>query len=145
MIWVFISLLILILVGQYFLFQKLVVAVKGFELLLTQFVEVNQEFYEGQKTVAKKDKELLEGLVKQNGELTVMRRYSTQISNSVRSLTESVKAIREEQKEIKDTAEELRVSKQIANSLATVSGNIKLLDKVVGDLRKSINELKRRK
>jgi len=144
MIWIFIALLVLGLVGQYLLIRKFLLGLAGFELLLAKFVEVNQDFYEGQKTVAKKDKELLEGLVKQNGELGVLRRQATQISNGSRSLAESVKNFKEQQKEIKDVVDELKVSKQIASALATVSNNIKLLDKIAVDLKKSITDLKRR-
>ena len=145
MIWIFITLLILGFMTQYLLARKFILVTKGFELLLTKFIEVNQEFYDEQKKVSKKDKELLEALVKQNSELSIMRRYSTQINNNTRSLSESVKALKESQKEIKDSVEELKVSKQIANSLAVVSGNIKLLDKVALDLKKSIDNLKGRK
>ncbi|MFW6173250.1 MAG: hypothetical protein ACOC5T_05845 [Elusimicrobiota bacterium] len=145
MIWTFISVLILILIGQFFLFRQLTTAVKGFELLLTQFIEVNQDFYEGQKNVVKKDKEILEAISKQSGELSIMRRYSTQINTSTRILSESIKSLKENEKLIKESSEELAVSKQIAIALATVSNNIKLLDKVVVDLKKATNDLKRRK
>jgi predicted nucleic acid-binding Zn-ribbon protein len=145
MTWIFITLIIFSLLGQYILFQKFFLGLKGFEILMTQFIEVNQSFYEGQKNITKKDKELFEALIKQNSELSVLRRHSTQINSSVRSLNDSIKNLKEQQKEIKDTNEELNVSKQIAASLATVSSNIKLLDKVVMDLKKSINDLKRSK
>lgn len=145
MIWVFIAIIIIVLVSQFFLFRKFFRSLAGFELLLTKFIEFNQNFYEGQKGIVKKDKEIIETLMKQTSELSILRRYSTQINTSIRNLHEAEKNIKDNQKEIKDTVEELNVSKQIAISLASVSGNIKLLDKIVMDLKKSIEDLKRRK
>lgn len=143
--WVFISIIIAVIIVQLILFKKMDTNIAGFELLLTKFIEVNQEFYEGQKTVVKKDKELIDVLTKQYGEISVIRRYSTQINTSVRTLSESIKSLKENEKTIKEATDELGVSKQIATSLATVSGNIKLLDKIAMDLKKSIQDLKRRR
>jgi archaellum component FlaC len=87
---------------------------------------------------------MMDNLLKQSQEMGIMRKYSTQINNGIRGITETIKSLGDTQKEIKKSTEELTVSKDIANALASVSGNIKLLDKIVGSLRQSIEELKRR-
>lgn len=144
MIWLII-ILILITIWQTTLLIKQNTSVKAFDLLLEKFIEVNQQFYEGQKNVVKKDKEMIEGLMKQISEVSILRKYSNQINMNIKNMSESVKTLKESQKTIKDSTSELSVSKDIASALATVSNNIKLLDKVVNSLKQSINELKRRK
>jgi len=143
------SIVSLVLIGGLVIWQSILIkrhftAIQGFELLLTKFIEVNQNFYEGQKSVAKKDKEMLEGLVKQTAEISIIRRYATQVHGSLNGLADISKSLKEIQKEIKTTSEELNVSKDVANSLATVSNNIRILDRVVNSLRQSIDLLKRR-
>ena len=135
--------LILLVVALFFLLKSLSNLIKGFGLLLEKFVETNQEFYEGQKNIAKKDREILDGVVKQTAELSILRRYSTQINLASKTLVETVKNLRESQKAIKEATEELTVSKSIAASLASVSNNIKILDKMVGELKDSIEHLKK--
>ena len=141
----FIAFIVLALIGLFFLFRKIILIISGFELLITKFVEYNQEFYEGQKSIVKKDKELTEALVKQNGELSVMRRQATKIQNNTQAPSESVKSLKENEKSLKDTVDELVVSKQIANALAISSGNIKILDNLANEMKKMINSLKRSK
>lgn len=146
--WILIALIILIVfyvVWQTSILVKHTTAIEGFSLLLEKFIEVNQGFYENQKSVAKKDKEVLEGLSKQTSELSILRKYNTQIGMSVRNLTESTKSLKETQRNIKETSDELNVSKDIASSLANVSNNIRLLDKIAADLKNSIDKLNRRK
>lgn len=140
----FILLVVLYAVWQTIILIKHSTAIEGFSLLLEKFIEVNQGFYENQKSVAKKDKEVLEGLSKQTSELGILRRYNTQIGMSVRNLTESTKSLKETQRNIKETSDELKVSKDIASSLASVSNNIRLLDKIASDLKNSIDKLNRR-
>lgn len=135
--------LILLIIALFFLLRNLAKLIAGFGLLLEKFVEINQEFYEGQKNIAKKDREILDGVVKQTAELSILRKYSTQINIASKALTETIKNLRESQKDIKIKTEELEVSSQIANSLATVSNNIKILDKVVTELKEAIEQLKR--
>lgn len=145
--WILIALIILVVfyaVWQTAILVKHTTAIEGFSLLLEKFIEVNQGFYENQKSVAKKDKEVLEGLSKQTSELSILRRYNTQIGMSVRNLTESTKSLKETQKNTKETSEELKVSKDIASSLASVSNNIRLLDKIASELKNSIDKLNRR-
>jgi len=134
--------LALLIIGLFFLLRQLANLIKGLTFLIEQFVEVNQEFYEGQKNIAKKDREILDGVVKQTAELSILRRYSTQISLATKTMTETTKNLRESQKDIKTATEELNVSKQIATSLATVSNNIKILDKTVLDLKRMIEQSK---
>jgi hypothetical protein len=137
--------LVLLVLSLFFLLRNLSKLITGFGLLLEKFVEINQEFYEGQKNIAKKDREILDGVVKQTAELSIIRRYSTQISIASNTITETIKNLRESQKSIKETSEELKVSKTIATSLASVSNNIKILDSVVKDLKESIENLKKEK
>lgn len=136
--------LAVLIVGLFLLLRQLSNLIKGFTHLLETFVEVNQEFYEGQKNITKKDKEIIDGVIKQTAELSILRRYSTQISLATKTIVETIKNLRESQKDIKTATEELGVSKQIANSLATVSNNIKILDKTVADLRQAIEQSKRK-
>jgi len=134
----------LLIIGLFFLLRQLSTIIKGFSLLLEKFVEVNQEFYEGQKNIAKKDKEIFNEVVKQTAELSILKRYSTQINLSIKNITETIKNLRESQKDIKTVTEELEVNKQVAISLATVSNNIKILDKTATELKQTI-ELSKRK
>ena len=134
----------LLIIGLFFLLRQLSTIIKGFSLLLEKFVEVNQEFYEGQKNIAKKDKEIFNEVVKQTAELSILKRYSTQINLSIKNITETIKNHRESQKDIKTVTEELEVNKQVAISLATVSNNIKILDKTATELKQTI-ELSKRK
>jgi len=137
--------LTLLIVGLFFLLRFLSKLITGLGHLLEKFVEINQEFYEGQKNIAKKDREILDGVVKQTAELSILRRYSTQINLASKTLTEIIKNLRESQKSIKEATEELTVSKSIASSLALVSNNIKILDKMSGELKGSIEHLKKEK
>lgn len=132
---ILIIILTLLIIGLFFLLRQLANLIKGFNLLLEKFVEINQEFYEGQKNIAKKDKEILESVIKQTVELGVLRKYSTQINLAVKSITETIKNLRENQRDIKKVTEELTVSKSIAISLANVSNNIKILDRTVHELQ----------
>jgi len=144
MIWSIIVVLIVLLIWQSVILKKQSTAVSGFELLLTRFIEINQEFYEGQKNIAKKDKEIFENLIKQTSEMSTLRRYSTQIGTGVRNTTEAVKLLKESQRDIKTSSDELKVSKDIANALGTISNNIKILDKVAMNLKQSIDNLKKK-
>lgn len=128
--------LILSILFMAYLIRSLILGLKGFELLLEKFVEINQEFYEGQKNVIKKDKEVVEAMVKQTTELGIVRKYVNQISNPLKNITESTRILKECQREIKSSCEELNVSKSIAQSLAQVSNNIGILDKIVNDLKR---------
>lgn len=146
--WILITLIVLIIfyvVWQTSILMKYTSSIDGFGLLLEKFIEVNQSFYENQKSVTKKDKEVLDGLSKQTSELSILRKYNTQIGMSVRNLTESTKSLKETQRNIKEISEELKVSKDIANSLASVSNNIILLNKIVINLKNSIDKLNRKK
>ena len=136
---IIITLLVVLFIWQSILLRKNIIAIKGFELLLTTFIEINQQFYEGQKNIAKKDKEIIDALVRQSAEFSIMNKYSKQIETGLKSLNESNKNLKETNKEIKLTSDELLISKDLASSLAQVSNNIKVLDKIVIDL------LKRRK
>lgn len=129
------SILFLIVIGLSSLCYKMFNSIKGFGLLLEKFVEVNQEFYEEQKNIAKKDKEILDTLVKQTAEVSIIRKYSSQINMSTKSISDIIKSLKEAQKSISSISSELNVSKDIANSLANVSNNIKLLDKIVNELK----------
>jgi len=137
--------LTLLIIGLFFLLRQFSNLIKGFTLLIEKFVEINQEFYEGQKNIAKKDREILDGVVKQTAELSILRRYSTQINIATKTIVETIKNLRESQRDIKTVTEELEVSKQIASSLATVSNNIKILDKTVNELKQAIEQVKKRK
>ena len=145
MIWIIITILIGLLIWQMLLIKKHKVSIEGFELLLTSFIEVNQQFYEGQKNVAKKDKEILDGLVRQTAELSILRKYSTQIENGLRNTNDAIKNLKDTQKEIKATTEEMVVSKDLATALVNASNNIKLLDKLAVGLKESVEQLKRGK
>lgn len=145
MTWILLIALIGFLIWQTVIILKHKTAIKGFELLLTRFIEVNQEFYEGQKNIAKKEKEVFENLVKQTSEISIVRKYVNQLNLSNRNISETVKSLKEIQKNVKDSSDELVVSKDIATSLANVSNNIRLLDKIVNNLRASIDKLKRGK
>jgi len=142
---ILIGILIALIIWITVLIVKIKTSISGFEILLTKFIEVNQEFYEGQKLVHKKDKDLFDGLIKQTTEINIIRKYSTQITLALRNVSEVIKSLKETQKEISTTSDELKTSKEIANSLAIVSNNIKILDKIVSNLQNEINELKRRK
>lgn len=145
MTWILLIALIGFLIWQTVIILKHKTAIKGFELLLTRFIEVNQEFYECQKNIAKKEKEVFENLVKQTSEISIVRKYVNQLNLSNRNISETVKSLKEIQKNVKDSSDELVVSKDIATSLANVSNNIRLLDKIVNNLRASIDKLKRGK
>lgn len=142
--WILMSILILLIIWISVLVRNLTNATKGFGLLLEKFVEVNQEFYESQKNIYKKDKEIFDGLIKQTAEISIIRKYSTQISLALKTISEVIKSLKETQKEIKVNSDELKVSKDIAGSLANVSNNIGLLDKIAVDLKRAINELERK-
>jgi len=141
---VFLSVLI-IAIWQAFMLRRQLLTLEGFELLLTKFVEVNQEFYEGQKLVAKKDKEVLDELFKMTAELNILKRYSKQTNINLNKSSDAIKSLKEIETKLQSDIDELVISKDIANALATVSGNIKVLDSIVGQLRKTIEDLKRRK
>jgi len=140
-----IIILAVLVISLFLLLRHFANLLKGLTLLIEKFVEFNQEFYEGQKNIAKKDKEIFEGVAKQTAELGILRRYSTQISLATKTITETVKNLRESQKDIKTATEELEVSKMIANSLATISNNIKILDKTVVELKQAVEQVKRSK
>lgn len=143
MIWILIVLsLITIFLG--WLSFKQSEMMKGFSLLLEKFVEVNQDFYESQKNIFKKDKEILDSVVKQTTELSILRKYANQITMALKNVNDTTKNLKEVHKEISSKTEELKTTKEIANSLTIVSNNIKILDKIVIELRKSIEESKRR-
>jgi len=141
---VFLSVLI-VAIWQAFMLRRQLLTLEGFELLLTKFVEVNQEFYEGQKLVAKKDKEVLDELFKMTAELNILKRYSKQTNINLNKSSDAIKSLKEIETKLQSDIDELVISKDIANALATVSGNIKVLDSIVGQLRKTIEDLKRRK
>jgi len=132
---IFIGLLIILLIWISVLISNLKNGLQGFTFLLEKFTEINQPFYEDQKNIVKKEKENFESLIKLTSEIEILRRYSNQLSLSLRSLGEVAKTLKDIQKDIKSIADELVVSKDIAISLATVSNNIKLLDKIVEELR----------
>jgi len=144
MIWIIIVVLIGLFIWQTLLLKRHKTSIEGFEMLLTRFIEVNQEFYEGQKIVLKKDKEMIDGLIKQISEISILSRYSKQIESANRNTNEVIKNLKETQQEIKSVTEEMNVSKDIATSLVNVSSNIKLLDKFAIQLKDSIDKLKRR-
>lgn len=143
MIWLTIIVVILILLSiwQFINTRNQQLSIEGFELLLTKFIEWNQQFYDGQKTILKKDKEVMETFTKQTAELSIMRKYSSQINNAIRVLGETTKSIQTNTKESKETNEELQTSKEIANALASASNNIKILDKMAVTLQQSLKEL----
>ena len=145
MTWFIIGLLTIFLIWTTILIRKQQIAVAGFELLLTKFIEINQSFYEGQKNIEKKDKEILDGLVKQTSELSILRKQSTQINTSTRMLSETIKSLKDQEQNTKAATDELTVSKDIANALSVVSNNIRLLDKIAVNLKQSVDDLKRRK
>lgn len=129
------SILFLLVIGLGSLCYKMFNSIKGFNLLLEKFVEINQEFYEGQKNIAKKDKEILDALIKQTVEVGIIRKYSSQINMATKGISDILKSLREAQKSISSISSELNVSKDIANSLAVVSNNIKLLDNIASELK----------
>ena len=141
---VFLSILI-IAIWQVFILRRQLITHEGFELLLTKFIEVNQEFYEGQKLVAKKDKDVLDELFKMTAELNILKKYSKQTDINLNKISDAINSLKEIETKLQSDIDELVISKDIANALATVSGNIKVLDSIVGQLRKTIEDLKRRK
>jgi mevalonate kinase len=141
---IFILLILVILVSQIFIIKKLNQSISGFDLLLTKFIEVNQEFYEGQKKVAKKDNEVFEEIFKIMAEVGILRKQANQINTSNRNTNDIIKSLKEVDNKLNEFLEELIISKDLANALVNVSNNIKILDNVMGELKKSIAELKRR-
>jgi len=124
-----------------FLVYMLVQGVNAFEMLLTRFIEVNQDFYESQEKILKRQNDLSKKLNNDLGDIAVIRRHANNIELVVKSLSEMHRAIKDTTKNTKSATDELRVSRDIASNLADVSKNIRILDRIAGSLKKATEDL----
>ncbi len=137
MIWLMTSVLVIIIciaVLQFYLLRKQQKSVEGFDMLLTKFIESNQDFYESQKNIHKKDKEIFDSIIKQTAELSSMRKHNNLIQIGLKNMTDAIKLLKESQKDIKLVSDELKSNSNLASSLSIISNNIKLLDKVISNM-----------
>jgi Mg2+ and Co2+ transporter CorA len=111
------------------------------EVLMDTFIEVNQNYYEMQSKIAKQITIQSSDLA---NDINALKKNTNSINNTGKSLAEITMALKDSNKATKQYSDELRVSKDIASNLATVSSNLKILDKVVSNLKKTIEQVGRK-
>jgi len=137
MIWLTLIILILLLgvTGfQLYLLRKQQTSIEGFDMLLGKFIETNQQFYEGQKNISKKDKEIFDSILKQTSELSSIRKHNNLIQVSIKNITDTIRLLKDSQKDVKLVSDELKANSNLTSSLAIISNNIKLLDRVISNI-----------
>ena len=142
---ILISLLTILILWISFLIIGVFKQIQGFDLLLEKFIEVNQTFYEGQRNIAKKDKEIFDSILKQTAELSIIRKYSSQLNITLKNITEILKSLKDTERQLKNNIENQETNKELAHSLSIVSNNIRILDKIAIDLKNSTDNIKRSK
>jgi len=117
--------------------------IEVFEQMIGRFVEVNQDFYETQEKIIKKQNDVSKRLNDDLLDVAIIRRHTTALENATKNLADIAKVIRETTKTNKTATDELKVSRDIATNLAEVSKNIKILDRVAVSMKRTTEELKR--
>lgn len=137
MIW-FTLVILVILLGvtafQFYLLRKQQLSIDGFDVLLGRFIETNQQFYDSQKNIIKQDKEIFEYIIKQSSEISSIRKHNSAIQLGIKNVTDTIRLLKDCQKDIKLVSDQLKSNSNLTSSLATISNNIKLLDRVISNI-----------
>ena len=114
---------------------------ESFDDILMKFINVNQNFFETSEKIAEKQTEITKGLIEETKEISILKRQLNALQEMIKNNLESNKLVKDAARNVKLGVDELNVSKDIAKSLSEVSGNLKILDKIVNKLVKSVEKL----